>query len=124
MTGDLVLPLCHPSKTAMNVVILDPDLDELLHSKKNKRYRKVERSKKLWEGLERTIQLMESVKNIDKLHEYSFLHYEKLKHGSYKGKSSVRIANGAIERLIFSENENGIEVYIIELNDTHYGNKR
>ena len=88
----------------MNVVILDPDLDELLHTKKNKRYRKVERSKKLWEGLERTIQLMESVKNIDKLHEYSFLHYEKLKHGSYKG--------------------NGIEVYIIELNDTHYGNKR
>ena len=52
------------------------------------------------------------------------MHYEKLKHGSYKGKSSVRIANGAIERLIFSENENGIEVYIIELNDTHYGNKR
>lgn len=69
---------------------------------------------------------MESVKNIDKLHEYSFLflHYEKLKHGSYKGKSSVRIANGAIERLIFSENENGIEVYIIELNDMYYGNKR
>lgn len=49
----------------MNVVILDPDLDELLHTKKNKRYRKVERSKKLWEGLERTIQLMESVKNIE-----------------------------------------------------------
>ena len=47
MTGDLVLPLRHPSKTAMNVVILDPDLDELLHTKKNKRYRKVERSKKL-----------------------------------------------------------------------------
>ena len=53
MTGDLVLPLRHPSKTAMHVVILDPDLDELLHTKKNKRYRKVERSKKLWEGLEK-----------------------------------------------------------------------
>lgn len=108
----------------MNVVILDQDLDELLHTKKNRRYRKVERSKALFDGLDRTIRIMRQAEHVNMLRDTSFLHYEKLKYGVYKGKSSVRIANGAVERLIFTENENWIEIYIIELDDTHYGNKR
>lgn len=108
----------------MDVVILDRDLEELLQTRKNKRYRKIERSKMLFDGLERAIRLMRGAKNVDRLHEYSFLHYERLKHSAYRGKSSIRIANGSIERLIFTEHEDGIEVHIIELDDTHYGNKR
>ncbi|PNE24158.1 hypothetical protein BHU16_08595 [Tannerella sp. oral taxon 808] len=108
----------------MKVVILDRDLDELLQTRRNKRYRKIERSKMLFDGLQRAIRLMRDVKIVDRLHEYSFLHYERLKHSAYRGKSSVRIANGAVERLIFTEHEDGIEVHIIELDDTHYGNKK
>ena len=51
---------------------------------------------------------------------YSYLHYEKLK---YRDESSVRIVNGRVERLIFAERDNGIEVLLIEIDDTHYGNK-
>ena len=108
----------------MKVVILDRDLDELLQTRRNKRYRKIERSKVLFDGLQRAIRLMRDVKIVDRLHEYSFLHYERLKHSTYRGKSSVRIANGAVERLIFTEHEDGIEIHIIELDDTHYGNKK
>ena len=108
----------------MNVVILDQDLEELIHTKKNRRYRKIERSKDLYRGLIKAINALKTARHVSLLPEISFLHYEKLKHGDYKGKSSVRIANGAVERLIFTENENGIEIYIIELDDTHYGNKR
>jgi hypothetical protein len=38
--------------------------------------------------------------------------------------SSVRIVNGMVERLLFTEIENGIEVELIEIDSTHYGNKR
>lgn len=108
----------------MNVVILDQDLEELIHTKKNRHYRKIERSKDLYRGLIKAINALKTASHVSLLPEISFLHYEKLKHGDYKGKSSVRITNGAVERLIFTENENGIEIYIIELDDTHYGNKR
>lgn len=40
-----------------------------------------------------------------------------------KGTSSLRIANGYIERLIFTETPEGIEVELIEIDNTHYGNK-
>ena len=54
----------------------------------------------------------------------SFLHYEKLKSQRGNNISSVRIANGFIERLIFSETDDGIEIELIEINDTHYGSKK
>lgn len=38
--------------------------------------------------------------------------------------SSVRIVNGMVERLLFTEIEDGIEVELIEIDSTHYGNKR
>lgn len=50
------------------------------------------------------------------------LHYEKLKHVG--NLSSLRLANGHIERLLFSEHDDGIEVVLIEIDDTHYGNKK
>ena len=55
------------------------------------------------------------------LSNYSYLHYERLRH---RPESSVRIDNGRVERLIFTEHEEGIEVRLIEIDSTHYGNKR
>ena len=66
---------------------------------------------------------MYSVESTDELHQYSFLHYEKLRHQAEANRSSVRLVNGMIERLIFTEIDDGIEVELIEIDSTHYGNK-
>ena len=54
---------------------------------------------------------------------FSFLKFEKLKY-QYSGCCSVRIANGHIERLIFTEHEGGITIKLLKLDDSHYGNKK
>lgn len=51
----------------------------------------------------------------------SFLHYEKLANDP---RSSIRIVNGMVERLLFTETEDGVEVELIEIDSTHYGNKK
>lgn len=63
---------------------------------------------------------MYDVDKVSDLKPISFLHYEKLK---YRAESSVRIVNRRIERLLFIEKEDGIEVTLIEIDRTHYGNK-
>ena len=55
------------------------------------------------------------------LRQYSFRHYEKLAHDP---RSSIRIVNGMVERLLFTETDDGIEVELIEIDSTHYGNKK
>ena len=50
----------------------------------------------------------------------SYLHYEKLKG---VGMSSVRVMNGRVERLLFHEYDDGIEISLIEMDDTHYGQR-
>ncbi len=67
------------------------------------------------------VDLMTTVTQVEDLKQYSYLHYEKLK---YRSESSVRIENGRVERLLFTEHKDGIEVGLIEINSTHYGNKR
>ena len=70
--------------------------------------------------------MVETVRYVDNASElscFSFLKYEKLKH-SYSGLSSVRIINSRVERLIFEETEDGLKITIIEIDDTHYGNKK
>lgn len=67
---------------------------------------------------------MYDVENTEALKPFSFLHYEKLKYQKEEPKSSVRLVNGMVERLIFSETEDGIEVELIEIDSTHYGNKK
>ena len=64
---------------------------------------------------------MYNVASITELSQFSFLHYEKLKH---RPESSVRLVNGMVERLLFTETEDGIEVELIEIDSTHYGNKK
>lgn len=107
----------------MNVIFIDHALQELYETGKTKdsRYKKLCRNKSFVEDYIEVVDLMVSVDKVDELKTYSFLHYEKLKH---RPESSVRIDNGRVERLLFTEHEDGIEVRLIEIDSTHYGNKR
>lgn len=106
----------------LKITIIDEDLEELITTGKNSgKYEKLARDKKFVQRLAVVYSTMASMENTDGLKQYSFLHYEKLKHVN---QSSVRIMNNRVERLLFTENKNGIEITIIELNETHYGNKK
>lgn len=106
----------------LQITIIDKDLEELITTGRNLgKYEKLARDKKFVQRLAAVYSTMESVENTDGLKQYSFLHYEKLKHLNL---SSVRIMNNRVERLLFAEKENKIEITIIELNEKHYGNKK
>ena len=103
-------------------VIAEGDLLELITTGKNRRYLSVSRNKALMTGLHKAVGIMMSVNNVRELASFSYLHYEQLKYG-YSGKSSVRLSNRYVHRLIFEEKEDGLALILIEINDTHYGNK-
>ena len=110
----------------MKVNFMDDALRELYESgsTKDKKYKLVCRKKKLVEGYQRAVSIMYNVDSIDELKQFSFLHYEKLKYQGDSPRSSLRLANGMVERLIFTESDDGIEVELIEIDSTHYGNKQ
>ena len=107
----------------MKITFKDEALSELYETGKTKdrKYKQLCRNKKLVDGYIRAVSIMHRTETTRELSEYSFLHYEKLAHDP---RSSVRIVNGMIERLLFTETEDGIEVELIELDSTHYGNKK
>ena len=105
----------------MNVTFEDKDLEELIFTGSNKRYRKYSRDAKFLEALGRMYKIMTATTTASKLAQYSFLHYERLKG---KDLSSVRVMNGKVERVLFRETENGVVITLIDLDDTHYGNKK
>ncbi len=107
----------------MNVIIEDKDLEYLLEGKTKGKYKKLAKDGKFISQLDNVYNKMLDVERVGELAMFSFLHYEKLT-GSRSGQSSVRIMNGRVERLIFTEHENGITIKLIELNQEHYGNKR
>ena len=102
---------------------MDADLQELIETGQSIRYKQIAKNKVLYGGLMRAYQVMESVASIEALKTYSFLHYEQLKY-EYSGKSSVRLDNRYVHRLIFEELEDKITLQLIEIDDTHYGNKK
>lgn len=106
----------------MKIDFEDKDLKELIETGHNKKYKKFSKVKDLMNGLLRAYRIMDVSPNVSMLSQFSFLKYEKLKY-SYSGYSSVRIANGYVERLIFTEHDNGIRIKLVELDNTHYGNK-
>ena len=110
----------------MKVTFKEDALRELYESGKTqeRKYKIVCKKKKLVEGFQRAVSIMYNVESTDDLRVFSFLHYEKLKYQDREPKSSIRLANGMLERLIFTETQNGIEVELIEIDSTHYGNKK
>ena len=103
-------------------VLMNQDLLELYQSSKSRRYREVERNRELMKGFIRVVNIMTVVNNVHELSGFSYLHYEQLKY-EWSGYSSVRLSNRYVHRLIFTETPEGIEVKLIDIDKTHYGNK-
>ena len=103
-------------------VEMTEDLKDLYETGQSKRYKDVARNGVLLAGFVRAIKIMEQVSSSDNLKDFSFLHYEKLRY-QLSGKSSVRLSNQYVHRLIFAETEDGLQVELIEIDDSHYGNK-
>ena len=87
---------------------------------RSRKYKKYLRDAKFLAALERVYYLMQSEKDTQRLVNYSFLHYKKLRG---VGMSSVRVMNGRVERLLFHEYNDGIEISLIEIDETHYGQR-
>ena len=105
----------------MKIQIEDNDLKELILTGENRKYIQLARDQRFMAALGRAYRLLEVVENTNGLRRYSFLHYEQLKGVR---KSSIRIMNGRVERLIFEETNNGVEIQALTLNRNHYGNKK
>lgn len=104
-------------------VIAERDLGELILTGKSRRYRDISRNGILMKGLRRAVRIMESVETVDALGQFSSLHYERLKY-ERAGYSSIRLSNSSVHRLIFEEYKDHITLHLIEIDDTHYGNKK
>lgn len=98
------------------------DLRELYDTGRSNKYTEVSRNKVLKAGFSRAVMAMQKAGSVEDLKRLSFLHYEQLKY-EYSGYSSVRLSNSYVHRLIFLEHEDGIELELIEIDDTHYGNR-
>lgn len=109
----------------MKIIFKEEALSDLYEHGKtdDRKYKKLCRNKKLVEGYQRAVSIMYDVDSTEELKPFSFLHYEKLRY-QQEPMSSVRIVNGMVERLLFTETEDGIEVELIEIDNTHYGNKK
>lgn len=107
----------------MKITFKDEALSELYETGKTKdrKYKQLCKNKKLVDGYIRAVSIMYRTETTRELNEYSFLHYERLTHDP---RSSIRIVNGKVERLLFTETEDGVEVELIEIDSTHYGNKK
>lgn len=104
-------------------VLMNEDLLDLYQKGKSRKYKQVERNYELLKGFIRAVDIMTIVQNVTELSDYSYLHYEQLKY-EWTGYSSVRLSNRYIHRLIFTETEDGLKLKLVEINDTHYGNKK
>ena len=107
----------------MKVTYADDALLELYEKgeTKSRKYKRLCRNKRFVDGYVRAVKIMYRAQSARELALYSFLHYEKLAHDP---RSSVRIVNGMVERLLFRETEDGVEVELLEINETHYGDKK
>ena len=103
-------------------VWMTDELAALYKTGKSKVYKDVERIPELYKGFMRAMDALVMSANTAQLKEYSFLHYEKLKY-HFSGYSSVRLSNRYVHRLLFTESEDGIEIQLIDIDNTHYGNK-
>ena len=104
-------------------VYMSEDLRELYTTGYCNRYKAVSKNQRLLLGFFSAVEFLLAASNTSDLASVSKFHYEKLKY-QYSGLSSIRLANGFVHRLLFREDEEGLEVLLIEIDDTHYGNKK
>lgn len=106
----------------MQIVFEDTDLEELITTGYNRKYRKYTRNSKFMQALVVAYNYLRNADSTNDLRSISFLHYEQL--AGTNGLSSIRVVNGMVERIIFREFEGGISITVLSLDDTHYGNKK
>ena len=104
----------------MNVSFEDVELEKLITTHQSKRYKKYTQDKKFLWALDRVFNDLQGVAKCSDLKQLSYLHYEQLKKIDL---SSIRVMNGRVERLLFKELDNGIRITIIELDESHYGQR-
>lgn len=110
-------------KESVMRIEMEEDIRDLIEKGQSRRYIEVIRNKVLFNGLMRAYQLLEAASSMEEAKMFSVLHYEKLRYG-YSGLSSVRLDNRYIHRLIFEEKKDRITLKLIEIDNTHYGNKK
>ena len=106
----------------MQIVFDDKDLEELITTGYNNKYKKYIRNKKFMTALVTAYNYLRLSKCAHDLRLISFLHYEQL--AGTNGLSSIRVVNGMVERIIFREFDGGISITVLSLDNTHYGNKK
>ena len=106
----------------MKIVFEDTDLEELITTGRNSKYKKYTRNAKFMKALATAYNYMRMVDVSSDLRAISILHYEQL--AGTNGMSSIRVVNGMVERILFREVEGGISIMVLSLDDTHYGNKK
>lgn len=114
--------LCTQIKVVMQIIFDDSDLEELITTGRNSKYKKYTRNAKFMQALAVAYNYLRTVERASELRLISFLHYEQL--AGTNGLSSIRVVNGMVERIIFREFEGGIRITVLSLDDTHYGNKK
>ena len=106
----------------MQIVFDDADLQELITTGYNSKYKKYTRNAKFMKALATAYNYLRLSDCVNDLRNVSFLHYEQL--AGTNGLSSIRIVNGMVERILFREFEGGIRITVLSLDDTHYGKKK
>lgn len=106
----------------MDIIFDDKDLEELITTGKNRKYKKYIRNSRFMAALTTAYTYLRTVEYTAQLRLISFLHYEQL--AGTNGLSSIRVVNGMVERIIFREFDGGIRITVLTLDDTHYGNKK
>ena len=106
----------------MQIIFDDKDLEELITTGRNSKYKKYSRNQKFLKALATAYNYMRLSERASDLRSVSFLHYEQL--AGTNGLSSIRVVNGMVERILFREFEGGFRITVLCLDDTHYGNKK
>lgn len=114
--------LCQQIHITMQIIFEDKDLEELITTGRNSKYKKYTRNGKFMRALATAYNYLRFSERASDLRSISFLHYEQL--SGTNGLSSIRVVNGMVERIIFREFEGGIRITVLDLDDTHYGNKK
>lgn len=106
----------------MEILFTDEEIeDAVLYSNFHGKYKKYKSSGKLKKDLQKVFNALRAAKDTETLKSIQTLRYEKMKYDK-SGFSSVRIGYNSKYRLIFTENELGITIELIEISE-HYGDK-
>ena len=106
----------------MQIIFDDKDLEEPITTGRTSKYKRYTRNGKFMRALATAYNYLRLSERTSDLRSISFLHYEQL--SGTNGMSSIRIVNGMVERIIFREFDGGIRITVLDLDDTHYGNKK